>query len=139
MHRAYCIHFDFAADDDTICEVNNCVLKNNHYANIGCGNKGTLRFVNCIMETTMYDPSRIRGCIYTHDSNIDREYKLEIINCILTSSHVPITVINAYNKNISMFLVNNVATNKSGGEKITYDPTYHSFDTRCFGNNFETV
>lgn len=135
-HKAYCVHFDFSAEEGTTATIRNCKLINNHYACVGCGNKDTLIFENCEMEiTNLYGSNGVRGCIYAHDSDIDRDFKVIIKYCQLTSVDVPITIINAYNKPMSILLIGNVVENKKGGAGITYDGTYHSLSKLSFGNN----
>ena len=134
MHRAYCVHFDFAADSGSICEINNCVLINDHFACVGCGNKGKLIFSNCDFKLTSYYPNDKRGCVYVHDSNGFADTELIIKNCVLESDYYCIFVGNAYDEQMNLTFINNIAVNEFGSV-INVLPSNFVKTNKCYGNS----
>ena len=58
-HRSYCIHTDAGAQQNSIIEIHNCVLRNNHAPCIGFGipKNCTLKITNSELYTTLYNPN----------------------------------------------------------------------------------
>ena len=141
-HRAYCVHFDFSAAGGTICEIHNCVLENDHYACVGCGNRGKLIFTDCMFKTRNYNPSNTRGCIYTHDSNGSSFNNTEIIvkNCILDADYNCITALNARKNKMYMTFVGNVMISQNNQSVINnFSTTYFELTKFCYGNNSDAI
>ena len=141
-HTAYCIHIDYYNNGRWTFHIHNCILKNDHYACIGCGLRGNLIVTDCIMECTMYDPAKIRGCIYAHDSGqIDVPGPYDVVevfvkNCILTgNSGAPLTFFDSYHKTIHLTFAQNIVFNEQGGDVLIMDSTYHDITKYSFGNN----
>ena len=133
-NKAYCVHFDFGADSGSICEINNCVLINDHFACVGCGNKGKLIFSNCDFKLTSYNPSDKRGCVFVHDSKGFPNTEFIVKNCVLESDYYCIFVTNAYNEQMNLTFINNVAVNESGNVINTL-PSNFVKTNKCYGNS----
>lgn len=140
-HKAYCVHFDHECEAETIAEINNCRLINNHFACVGIGTRNTIKIVDTELEMTLYEtfPSDLYGndvgVIAGHDGNTDSRQTLFIKNCVIKNENgnYSVTMGNAYGKNVDISLLFNYANKPlklSGGNMIKTE--------MCYGNNQET-
>ena len=140
-HKAYCVHFDHECEAETIAEINNCRLINNHFACVGIGSRNTIKIVDTELEMTLYEtfPSDLYGndvgVIAGHDGNTDSRQTLFIKNCVIKNENgnYSVTMGNAYGKNVDISLLFNYANKPlklSGGNMIKTE--------MCYGNNQET-
>jgi len=146
-HKAYCVHLDFAAPENTVCEINNCVLVNNHFSCIGFGLKKnyTIKIVDCEMIATMHSENGLTtyGTLYGHDginaSDSEIQQHLFVKGCVITNTNgdYGITYINSYNKLTDLTLINNIVDVPQGdGFKKS---SLASLTKKCFGNNISSM
>lgn len=140
-HKAYCVHFDHECEAETIAEINNCRLINNHFACVGIGTRNTIKIVDTELEMTLYEtfPSNLYGndvgVIAGHDGNTDSRQTLFIKNCVIKNENgnYSVTMSNAYGKNVDISLLFNYANKPL---KLTGDNMVKT--EMCYGNNQET-
>lgn len=146
-HKAYCIHLDFTAPENTVCEINNCVLVNNHFSCIGFGLKKnyTIKIVDCEMIATMHSENGLTnyGTLYGHDgsdaSDSEIQQHLFVKGCVITNTNgdYGITYINSYDKLTDLTLINNIVDVPQGnGFKKS---SLASLTKKCFGNNISNM
>lgn len=140
-NKAYCVHFDHECEAETIAEINNCRLINNHFACVGIGTRNTIKIVDTELEMTLYEtfPSNLYGndvgVIAGHDGNTDSRQTLFIKNCVIKNENgnYSVTMSNAYGKNVDISLLFNYANKPL---KLTGDNMVKT--EMCYGNNQET-
>lgn len=140
-HKAYCIHVDFDAPEGAVLEINNCVMRNDHFSCVGFGLRKnfTLKIVNCELTSTMYDDDATGyGTIYGHDgsngSTTDRNQYLMIKGCVIenTNSDYAVRYLQAYGNLVEATYINNVAVSQGA----TYAASVQlQKSNKCFGNN----
>lgn len=138
-HKAYCVHADFTAPENTIFEINNCRMVNNHFACIGFGLRKnyTLKIINTEMTTTMHENNGDGyGTLYGHDGPQDGQQNLVVVNCVIenTNTTKAIAVLNAYNKAMNLTFINNVCGH-NGGTGFSYISDYQTINKMSYGNN----
>ena len=134
---SYCVHFDMNAPENTVCEINNCILKNDHFCCIGIGTRPnyTIKIINCELESII-DSENIGswGAIYAHEgSNISGTQKLVLRNNVIKSDKYSIVLSTAFHGTIITECINNVCDKriiKSGDIQIT---------NLSFGNNISEL
>ena len=155
-HMSYCIHLDMNAPGGTVCEINNCVLINDHFACLGYGLRTnyTIKIVNCELTSTFNEENKAtigRGSatdyyatLSGHDgvgtSTEEITQHIEVRNCVITNTNdkYGVSYYNARDGLTDMTLINNVIDVPIGGEGFIKSSTA-SLTKKCFGNNIASM
>ena len=140
-HNSYCLHTDIDANENSILEIHNCRLINDHAPCIGFGipKNCTLKLTDCELESTFFDPNVVNGgaVIYGHDrhgSTVQIEEHLVVKNCIIRSSNGHAVKFTNNNSSLADCVFVGNACALPSGKGISLDSTT-TVIAPSFGNN----
>ena len=155
-HKSYCIHLDMDAPEGAVCEINNCVLVNDHFACIGYGLRTnyTIKIVNCELTSTFHESNKATvntgnstdyySTLWGHDgtdtSTTEITQHIVVKDCVITNTNDinGLSYYNARNGLADMTLINNIVDVQSGGSGFIKANTA-TLTRKCFGNNIQSM
>ena len=143
-YKSYTLHFDSNAILDSIIEVNNCIISNDHGTCVGFGVNANqkIKLIGCEFESIFIDGSSLfQGAIWGHDLPYDGTYYEQLIirDCYIKSNNNGIVLLNSYGKQVILTAINNTF-DIQGGVSLTLSPTsLMILDPLSHGNNVSLI
>ena len=141
--KAYCVHIDHAAPENSVCEINNGLRVNDRYSCIGIGLKTnfTVKVENCELDFTLASAFESGGAIFCHDGDgaIGVQKLMLKNNIIRCTKSVSTQIVKSsllskpYNGVITAEFIQNVCTNNA-----SY-PSNTALSSLSFGNNQDNM
>ena len=131
---SYCVHFDYLANINDECVIDNCTLENDHYACVGIGMACNVTIRNSSLKTTAPTASTYGGTIYAHNQSVSGTPTLRLEYNLIVNVGSNTNMRIGYSASFSGGCKVEAAYNRCIGGNVSISPEF-KISEFSYGNN----